>query len=91
MAIEKIIYRAATCNMGDTTEQDGDKYRAWAESEIRKEYPDATIEVRDEDGRSLVYPDYSRSFAESDDEALAAEEFLCELWDRCPWSGEYFD
>lgn len=85
MANETIFYRAATCNMGETSEQDADKYRAWAKAEIEAAYPEAAqIEVLDEDRGSTVYADdYT--------EECTALEFMYHLWDRCPWSGEYFN
>ena len=85
MANETIFYRAADCNMGDTSEHDCENYRAWALAEIEAAYPDAAqVEVLNEDRGSTVY-------AEDDDEECAIMEFLCELWDRCPWSGEFFE
>ena len=85
MAIEKIIYRAAACNMGETSEQDADKYRAWAKAEIEAAYPEAAqIEVLNEDRGSTVY-------AEDYTEECTAREFLHHLWDRCPWYGEFFE
>ena len=88
MAIEKIIIAAATVNMGDdVTEQDGDNYRAWAIAETRKEYPGVKIEAVDDECNSQVITDDGMH----DDEWESAHEFLCELWDRCPWHGEHFD
>lgn len=85
MANETIIYRAATCNMGETSEQDAAKYRAWANAEIEAAYPEAAqIEVLDEDRGSTVN-------TEEYYEECQILEFLSELWDRCPWSGEFFD
>ena len=85
MANETILYRAATCNMGETSEQDAAKYRAWAKAEIEAAYPEAAkIEVFDEDRGSTVN-------TEEYDEECQILEFLSELWDRCPWSGEFFD
>ena len=85
MANEKIFYRAADCNMGDTSAQDCENYRAWAEAEIYAAYPDAArIYVLNEDRGSEVY-------AEEHDEGCQIMEFLHDLWDRCPWYGEYFD
>ena len=84
MANETILYRAATRNMGETSEQDAAKYRAWACAEIKAEYPDAAqVEVLNEDRVSTVY-------AEEDYYKYQILEFLSELWDRCPWSGEFF-
>ena len=85
MANETIFYRAADCNMGDTSEQDCENYRAWALAEIEAKYPDAAkIEVLNEDRGSTVY-------TEEDEEEYAILEFLSELWDRCPWTGEFFE
>ena len=91
MAIEKIIYRAATCNMGDTTEQDGDNYRAWAKSELEKKYTKALVEVRNEDDQSEIRIALGNDYAEMDAEWDEANVFMCELWDRCPWYGEFFE
>lgn len=85
MANEIIFYRAADCNMGDTPERDCENYRAWAKAEIEAAYPEAAqIEVLNEDRGSTVY------LEEGDDEDSVMES-LAELWDRCPWSGEFFD
>lgn len=85
MANETIFYRAADCNMGDATEQDCENYRAWALAEIEAAYPDAAqIEVLNDDRGSTVY-------TEEDEEEYAVMEFLHDLWDRCPWSGEFFE
>lgn len=91
MAIEKIIYRAATSNMGDVTEQDGDNYRAWAKAQIEAKYPKANVEALDEDMKSEVIVSGCTSRDESLDEWEAAHEFLRELWDSCPWTGEHFE
>jgi len=84
MSIEKITYRAATCNMGEATEQDGDNYRTWAENAIRAKYPDSKIEVLDVDSKTTVD-------ADEYDEEISALEFCASLWDSCPWTGEFFD
>ena len=85
MANETIFYRAADCNMGDTSEQDCESYRAWALAEINAAYPEAAqVEVLNEDRGSTVH-------TEDDDKECAVMEFLHELWDRCPWSGEFFE
>ena len=85
MANETIIYRAADHNIGECTERDCENYRAWAQAEIEAAYPDAAqVEVLNEDRGCTVY-------AEDDDEECAIMEFLSDLWDRCPWHGEYFD
>ena len=91
MSIEKIIYRAATCNMGESTDQDGDNYRSWAESEIRKEYPEAAIEVLNEDSKTEVYVTGGPFSYESCAEWDGCQEWLSELWGRCPWTGEHFE
>ncbi|MGL5397957.1 MAG: hypothetical protein ACRDBQ_22205 [Shewanella sp.] len=79
----KITYFAATENMGDASECDGQNFRSWAFAQIESRYPDADIEVLDE--QSLVT-------GRVDEEEIECEvlEFLDGLWDRCPWSGEYF-
>lgn len=78
-----ITYFAATENMGNASEHDGAQYRAWAAAQIEIRYPDADVDVVDE--QSLVIgrvDDYEMEY-----EVL---EFLGGLWDSCPWSGEYF-
>ena len=85
MANETIFYRAADCNMGDSSAQDCENYRLWAQAEIEAAYPDAAqIEVLNEDRGSTVY-------TEDDDEECQIMEFLSELWGRCPWHGEFFE
>lgn len=82
--VTSIEYRAATCNMGESTEQDGENFRAWAAEMIANEYPDAEVEVLDEDRQTVVTAD------DYDDENEALE-FCASLWDLCPWSGEHFE
>jgi hypothetical protein len=82
--VTSIDYRAATCNMGEASEQDADNYRAWAAEMIASEYPEAVVEVLDEDRQTVVTAD------DYDDE-ISALEFCASLWDRYPWSGEYFE
>ena len=85
MAITTIDYRAATCNMGESTEQDGDNYRVWAKEQIEARYPDADIDVLDEDRPSTCSNDEY-----DDNEEIECLEFLAGLWDVCPWTGEHF-
>lgn len=87
MAIEKIIIAAATCNMGEATELDGYNYRAWAVDETKKRFPDAEIIAVDETINSQVITDDGMEGEEWE----SAHVYLCELWDRCPWSGEFFE
>ena len=77
--------------MGEATEQDGDNYRAWAENAIRAQYPDAEIEVLDEDRNTEVDISGGRCDYESEHEWTECQEFLAGLWDACPWYGPEFD
>lgn len=91
MAITKIIYSAATYNMGEATERDGDNYRAWAFDMLADEYPDAEIEVVNEEMlHSKIWSD-NENIAEAEKEEEQVREFLKSLWDKCPWVGKYFN
>lgn len=91
MTIEKIIFRAATCNMGDATEQDGDNYRSWAKNVIRAQYPDADVIVSDDDKNCEVVVFGGRCDSESESEWIECHEFLAGLWDSCSWNGHEFE
>ena len=76
----KITYFASIENMGDNvTDADADGYRNWAFDQLSAEYPDAEIEVSDEQNL--------KSFS-CDDDSLEDQvgEFCSRLWDRCPWT-----
>ena len=87
--ITKIIYCAADCNMGETSETACILYRRWADAELKKEYPDASIGVYNSEGSSMCSSDLA-DFYKMDSEENKCLEFMTELWDRCPWSGEFF-
>lgn len=91
--ITTITYCAATCNMGDTTAQEADNYRAWAHAELKKRYPEAKVTVLDNPMscacNSDLFSDDGTEF-NGDDEEQDCFIFMHELWDRCPWSGEFF-
>lgn len=89
--ITRIIYCAANCNMGETSETDCDNYRAWAYAEIEKKYLETVIEVRNVDGKTEVEVEGGPFSYESCKEWDVCQEWLAELWDRCPWSGKFFD
>ena len=82
--VTKITYCAATCNMGESTEQDGENYREWAAEMIANEYPDAYVDVLNTDRHTVVTAD------DYDDE-IEALEFCDSLWSACPWTGEHFE
>ena len=88
--ITKIIYCAATSNMGDTSESDGANYRAWAYNELEKQYPDACLNVCNSERSSACFSNLD-DFYQMDLEENECHEFMVGLWDCCPWSGEFFD
>lgn len=53
--ITRIKYCAATSNMGDTSDQDGNNYRAWAYNELEKQYPDACIVIYNNERSSACF------------------------------------
>jgi len=76
----KITYFAPIENMGDNvTESDAEGYRGWALSELAKEFPEAEIEVSDEQSIKTTH-------CTDENRQEEAEEFCSRLWDRCPWS-----
>lgn len=88
--IKSIGYRAATVNMGDdVTDQDGENYRKWALADLMLEYPDASIAVYNSEMASTCTSDLDDSF-EAEQEENQCLSFMADLWDRCPWEGEFF-
>ena len=88
--ITRIKYCAATSNMGDTSDQDSDNFRAWAYNEIEKQYPDACIAVYNSERSSSCSSDLE-DWQDAEIEENLCLEFMAELWDRCPWTGKFFD
>lgn len=88
--ITRITYCAATVNMGDASDQDGDNYRAWAYAELEKEYPETCIGVYNSERSSACSSDCDY-WKDQDNEEIQCYEFMSELWDRCHWSGEFFE
>ena len=87
--IKAIGYRAATVNMGDVTDQDGDNYREWALNELALKYPDARIVVYNSEMASTCASGLHDPF-EAEQEENQCLSFMADLWDRCPWEGEFF-
>ena len=79
----KITYYASNTSMGDTPDDDCNKYRAWAAEQLQAEFPDAEIEVLDKD--SL----YTFVSIDGDDPDGAIYNQVMDivpyLWDKCPW------
>ena len=78
----KIVYGAATVNMGDTTEAQAEHFREWAQEQIEARFPDAdvTVSEADEPTRSHAYTDDGVEI-DLQDEAM---EFCAGLWDQRP-------
>ena len=88
--IKSIGYRAATVNMGtDVTDQDGVNYRKWALADLELEYPDASIAVHNSERSSTCASDLEDTH-EAEQEEYVCLSFMADLWDRCPWEGEFF-
>ena len=88
--IKSIGYRAATVNMGtDVTDQDGVNYRKWALADLELEYPDASIAVHNSERSSRCTSDLEDTH-EAEQEEYVCLSFMADLWDRCPWEGEFF-
>lgn len=88
--IKAIGYRAATVNMGDeATDQDGENYRNWALNELGLKYPDAMIVVYNSEMASTCTSDLEDPH-EAEQEEYICLSFMADLWDRCPWEGEFF-
>ena len=83
----KIVYGAATVNMGDTTETQAEYFRDWAQEQIEARFPEADVTVSDADEptRAYVYTDDGEDI-DLQDEAM---EFCAGLWDRAPWPTEW--
>lgn len=74
--VTKITYAANNGSMGDMTDAECEAYRAWAEQEIRAEYPNAEVAIDSSDcAKTLVSAD------DYDDEQEALD-FVSRLWDR---------
>ena len=79
MDMARITYFADDSSMGDTSGEDCNAFRSWAENELRQTYPGHTIEVSDKPSLSQVHTDDE----ENRDEI---EDFCSRLWDRCDWN-----
>lgn len=73
-----ITYYADNGSMGDTSDQHCDKYREWAEQELKREYPTHVIEVTQEQATVTAYTD------DLDNEKEIID-FCSRLWDNCSW------
>lgn len=71
-----INYSTDNNSMGDTSDQNCDKFREWAKEELEREYPDYDITVSDEQ-KNLYTDDI-----DNEDEII---DFCSRLWDNCPW------
>jgi len=77
----EITYYANIDSMGDTSEAQAEKFREWARAEIARAYPDADVNVTDEQSLQTASV-YCGDDYEQEEEAL---DFCSRLWDRCPW------
>ncbi|HOO50638.1 MAG TPA: hypothetical protein PLK94_05035 [Alphaproteobacteria bacterium] len=80
----RIIYYAHDYNMGDTPPADCDRFRDWAQRELEHRYPDAEIEVLNEQclDQCVIFEGYD----EIDFTAAAdIEDFCSRLWDYMKW------
>ena len=73
-----ITYHAPDNTMGNTPPDACAQFRAWAKSELEREFPEHIITVTDEPSVSQVHTDDE----ENEDHILT---FCRHLWDRCPW------
>ena len=74
----EIIYYADNGSMGDTSDNQCDLYREWAEKELKAEYPNYDITVTTDDNMATAWTDDE----ENRDEII---EFCSNLWSDCPW------
>lgn len=74
-----IIYYASDENMGDTPSEDCAKFRAWADAQLKAEYPHYDIDVRDEQSTVTAWTDD----IDREDEI---SDYCSRLWDNCPWN-----
>ena len=85
----KITYYANNDTMGDTAPEDCDRFRAWAEDELRTEYPNDEIIVTSEQHMGAVEINPTdEAEAEADDyfdRERGIEDFCSRLWDRMEW------
>ena len=58
--------------------------------ELEKQYPDACIAVYNNERSSACFSNLD-DFYKMDLEENECLEFMAGLWDRCPWSGKFFD
>jgi hypothetical protein len=76
----KIIYFAPGSSMGDTSEEDAEKYRDWAYDELKTKFPDYDIEVADRES--------TISFWTNIDDVHINDKIsliIDRLWDEFPW------
>lgn len=73
-----ITYFADDASMGDTSADDCEKFREWAERELMATYPDYDITVSNK-------PSLNEAVTDDDVNEDEIVEFCHQLWDRCPW------
>ena len=73
-----IAYFAPDDTMGDTSPQDCNAFRKWAEVQLRARYPQHAVEV-------LNRPAAEQVFTDDNERRDEIAFFVSCLWDRCPW------
>ena len=76
-----ITYYTPLDSLGDVSESDAVKFRAWAESYIKAKYPKADIEVTEENSLRTC----SVSGASSGEEEDEIIDFVSRVFDHCDW------
>ena len=86
-----ITYHADDTSLGDTSSADCANFRAWARDQIADKFPDHYAEVDGRDHYSEVTFSEVRADEEEEEEQNEIAEFCSNLWESCPWDGEYFE
>jgi len=73
-----IEYYASNDTMGDTTPENCDKFRKWAQNEIQSAYPDYDVVTLDT-------PSLETAYTDDNDNESEIVEFCSQIWDSCPW------
>lgn len=74
----KIIYYASDDTMGDTSPDNCEHFRKWAENEIYSKFPNHDVYVSGDPSLQTAYTDD----IENED---AIFDFCGRLWDACTW------
>ena len=82
-----ITYYAPNDSMGDTSNADCERFRAWARNEIENRFEGYYVRVVDSQSPTQCKVVGSSGLIEDDE----IREYVQGLWESCPWTGPFFE